>query len=132
MRLESILVRNSPWAIVTRGAGQAAAARLPSGAESVQRVVRVLCAQGRPSQGRIKASPCPRPQGDSGRRERWWETALLVIGLRSLVPLWVRFAFPGCRGGQSRASWPHLGAVPCRAGLELLGLLARAGRAGSC
>lgn len=44
------------------------------------------------------------------------------------------FCFPRLPGWgeQGRASLPHLGAVPCRAGLELLGLLARAGRAGSC
>lgn len=130
MRLESILVRNSPWAIATRGAGQAAAARLPSGAEPVQRVVHGLCSQGRASQRRIKASPRPRPQGDSGRRERQWETALLVITSRHLVPSWVRFAFPGCQGGagQGEPAPPGCCAVPSRFGAARPARRGREGR----
>lgn len=66
MHHESILIHSSLWVIVTRGAGQGAAGSPPAGSEPVQRVVRGLCSRGRAGQTRIKASPCPGPQGDSG------------------------------------------------------------------
>lgn len=54
-------------------------------------------------------------------------------GLTPLHPSLGAFLLSQAAGwDRGRASRPRLGAVPQRAGWELLGLLARAGRARSC